>query len=130
LGKGSVGNEFTATFIAFVEGNLDKIPSPNDILDEQDSDTAINRIKRACGNKDSETYKQHIASLICSRLINNIEKRVSEKTLNDSVVNRTIEILRADIFSGDVAYHFFKTLNHITKSSIYTSHIDLIKRFA
>lgn len=130
LGKGSVGSEFTATFISFIEGNLDKIPSPSDILDEQDGKKAIASIKQACGSKDTESYNQAIASLIASRLINNIEKRVNEKTITDNVINRTVEILRADIFTKDIAYHLFKTCNHITNSSIYTSHIDLIKKFA
>lgn len=130
LGKGSVGNEFTATFISFCDGNLDKIPSPKDILDEADVKTALDKVKRACGDKDSEEYKQHIASLICSRLINNIEKRINEKDINDGVINRTIDILKADIFSGDIAHHFYKTLNYMTKNSAYTSDTNLIKRFA
>lgn len=129
LGKGSVGNEFTATFISFVEGNLDQIPSPCDILDEEDTEKAIDKINRACGKKDKDDYKQHIASLICSRILNNIEKRIAEKNMNQKIIDRTIDILHADIFSGDIAHHFYKTLNYMTKNSAYTSSTELIKRF-
>lgn len=121
LGNGSVGQEFTQTFIGFINGNLDKVPSPDKIFNEQDDDKAIDLITAACGKVKTKHYKQHIASLICSRLLNNAEKRLQEKSLLEENVDRTIAIMKSDAFSGDVNHHFYKTLNAITSRSVYNS---------
>lgn len=112
LGEGSVGPEFSASFALFINNRLDKVPSPKEIYDAKDDDTAIAKLAAAVGKVDTQSYKQNIASVLSSRLINYADKIIEEKTFNKKThVNRIINIIKSKVFSGDINYNLVKSLN-------------------
>jgi len=112
LGEGSVGEEFSTCFALFINNKLDKVPSPKDILDSGNDEAAIAKIKGCIGEVNSSTYKQNIASVLSSRLINYSDKIIAEKTFNKKThVARVAAIIKSKVFSGDINYNLIKSLN-------------------
>ena len=112
LGDGSVGPEFSTVFALFINNKLDKVPSPKEIMETDTDIGAINKIKAAVGAVDTATYKQNIASVISTRLLNYMNKIIEDKSFKKKeTVNRIAEIIKSGAFSGDINYNFVKTLN-------------------
>jgi hypothetical protein len=112
LGDGSVGPEFSTVFALFINNKLDKVPSPKEIMETDTDVGAINKIKAAVGAVDTATYKQNIASVISTRLLNYMNKIIEDKSFKKKeTVNRIAEIIKSGAFSGDINYNFVKTLN-------------------
>lgn len=127
LGEGSVGPEFSACFALFINNKLDKIPSPKDLLDAKDDEEAIARIASCVGKVDTATYKQNIASVLSTRLINYSDKIIEEKTFNKkTTVNRVAEIIKSKVFSGDINYNLVKSLNMRKQFAPLLEHQEII----
>lgn len=113
LGEGSVGQEFTATFITFINNKLDRLPSPHFILDlDEKPENVIKAIKSVCGDKGTADYKASIASVINTRITNYALKLADEKKLNKKEhVKRIIDIIFSDTLDKDLTFMMIKTLN-------------------
>lgn len=112
LGEGSVGPDFSACFALFINNRLDKVPSPKEIYEAKDDETAIAKLSAAVGKVDTATYKQNIASVLSSRMINYADKIIEEKSFNKKAhVSRIISIIKSKVFSGDINYNLVKSLN-------------------
>ena len=112
LGEGSVGPDFSACFALFINNRLDKVPSPKEILEAKDDEAAIAKVLAAVGKVDSATYKQNIASVLSSRLINYADKIIEDKTFNKKAhVGRVASLIKSKVFSGDINYNLVKSLN-------------------
>ncbi len=112
LGEGSVGAEFSACFALFVNNKLDKVPSPKDLFEAKDDETAIAKIKSVVGKVDTQEYKQNIASVLSTRIINYCDKIIEDKTFDKKkIVPRVAEIIKSGTFSGDINFNLVKNLN-------------------
>lgn len=112
LGEGSVGPDFSACFALFINNRLDKVPSPKEIMDAKDHEAAIAKVAGAVGKADSATYKQNIASVLSSRLINYADKIIEDKSFNKKAhVERVVNLIKSKVFSGDINYNLVKSLN-------------------
>jgi hypothetical protein len=112
LGEGSVGAEFSACFALFVNNKLDKVPSPKDLFEAKDDETAIAKIKAVVGKVDTQEYKQNIASVLSTRIINYCDKIIEDKTFDKKkIVPRVAEIIKSGTFSGDINFNLVKNLN-------------------
>jgi hypothetical protein len=112
LGEGSVGPDFSACFALFINNRLDKVPSPKEIMDAKDHEAAIAKVAGAVGKADSASYKQNIASVLSSRLINYADKIIEDKSFNKKAhVERVVNLIKSKVFSGDINYNLVKSLN-------------------
>lgn len=112
LGEGSVGPEFSTSFTLFVNNKLDRVPSPQQIVETKTHDGAIQKIRECVGKVDTATYKQNIASVLSTRIINYMDKMINEKSFKKKeTVERISEIIKADVFSGDINFNLVKSLN-------------------
>lgn len=114
LGEGSVGSEFSTCFALFINNSLDKLPSPEFIFNSKSDDTAINSIAECVGVVETPSYKQNIASLICTRILNYALKISETNDINRKLhTPRLINLIKSKVFSGDINYHLIKSLNSI-----------------
>lgn len=118
LGSGSVGDEFTNAFLMFINNKLDRIPSPNMIFDQEKDSGAISLISDCTGDKTDDNYRQNIASVICTRLINFTNASSAKPKFSaKNFVGRLDAIITSEVFSDDINYHLVKTLNANNKMS-------------
>ena len=69
-GDGSVGSQFTDTFITFVNNRLDKLPSPKELF-SMSLETAQKKLNEVCGNyKTKDAYNPATASIMANRIVN------------------------------------------------------------
>lgn len=128
LGEGSVGPEFSTSFALFINNRLDKIPSPRDLLDAKDDETAINKVLTAVGKVNTSGYKQNIASVLSSRLINYADKIIEDKSFNKKAhVNRVAALIKSKVFSGDINYNLVKSLNMRKQFAPLIEDIEIMK---
>lgn len=112
LGEGSVGPEFTTTFILFVNNKLDKVPSPESILMKGTEESVTKDLQSCFGKINSNSYKQNIASVVSTRIINYLDKMIASGSFSKKeTFPRVLHILKEDIFSGDIKFNLIKTLN-------------------
>ncbi|HRA10095.1 MAG TPA: hypothetical protein PKX31_00420 [Chitinophagaceae bacterium] len=127
LGEGSVGPEFSACFALFINNKLDRVPSPKDIFEAKDHEAAIAKISAVVGKVETSGYKQNIASVLSSRLINYSDKIIEEKTFNKKKdVDRIAEIVKSGCFSGDISYNLIKSLNMRKQFAALIEHKEII----
>lgn len=130
LGGGSVGDEFSATFALFINNKLDKIPSPQKIFEFKDSADAIKAIQASVGDVNTSGYKQNIASVISTRIINFLAKIIEDKEggFNKKFhVPRVMDIIKSRVLSNDINYNLIKTLNARRQFSQLTEDSEIVK---
>lgn len=128
LGEGSVGPEFTQTFILFVNNKMDKIPSPQKIMDAPEHEIAIKELNNCLGEVGTQQYKQNIASILSTRMINYVDKMIAEKTFKKKEsYERIVSIIKSSVFSGDINFNLLKTLNTRRQFSGFTDDLELRK---
>jgi TPP-dependent 2-oxoacid decarboxylase len=130
LGGGSVGDEFSATFALFINNKLDKIPSPQKIFEFKDSADAIKAIQGSVGDVNTSGYKQNIASVISTRIINFLAKIIEDKEggFNKKFhVPRVMDIIKSRVLSNDINYNLIKTLNARRQFSQLTEDSEIVK---
>lgn len=127
IGKGSVGDVMTSMFVTFIHNKLDRIPSPEFLLDLSNKESEImQKLFNCCGSYKGD-YKAPLASVIATRLVNYI------LLLNGSWVkennNRLISLILSDSFSQDLKLFMAKKLaesNNI-KIKMILSHPEILK---
>lgn len=128
LGSGSVGEEFTQLFILFINNKLDRLPRPEDVFGAKTSERAIQIIKDASGTPKTSSYKQNIASLISTRLVNCTTRMCNDKTLVARPhVERVTDLILGDVFSSDINFNFVKTLNANPRMSALLNNAQIAK---
>lgn len=113
LGSGSVGEEFTTTFILFINNRLDKLPSPRYIMENDDEEAVILDLKKAVGT-EGEDYKNSVAGALVQRLINyNKFQLKTKKRAKESTVKRIENIICSDIFAADAKLFLVKEFSSL-----------------
>jgi len=108
IGEGSVGVDFSGMFTMFINNKLDKIISPEDIL-TKDEAYVIGSLKDMVGEEDS--YRNDIASIVTTRIINFSLTMAKTKSIPDAMINRIIKLVTdTDIFTNDLKYYMVKDL--------------------
>lgn len=103
IGEGSVGQEFSTLFTQFINNNLDKLISPEDMLLNNENDVAINKIK-SCINVNGD-YRADIASVLGTRLINFSTKYASKNPITPAITDRLVALTtNIDLFTDDLKY--------------------------
>ena len=108
IGEGSVGVDFSGMFTMFINNKLDKIISPEDIL-TKDEAYVIGSLKDMVGEEDS--YRNDIASIVTTRIINFSLTMAKTKSIPDAMINRIIKLVTdTEIFTNDLKYYMVKEL--------------------
>jgi hypothetical protein len=108
IGEGSVGVDFSSMFTMFINNQLDKIISPEDIL-TKDEQYVMNALTSAVG-KDDE-FRSDISSVIATRLVNYSLLHAETNPVSDQMANRLIKLITdCNAFTDDLKYYMVKEI--------------------
>ena len=105
VGEGSVGSEFSSLFTMFINNKLDKIISPQNIMD-QDEKYVLGTLKSIIG--DNDKYRADIASTISTRLVNYLERYATDNKVEKITIERIKALVKSDIFTKDIMFNMVK----------------------
>jgi hypothetical protein len=105
VGEGSVGSEFSSLFTMFINNKLDKIISPQNIMD-QDEKYVLGTLKNIIG--DDDKYRADIASTISTRLVNYLERYATDNKVEKITIERIKALVKSDIFTKDIMFNMVK----------------------
>ena len=105
VGEGSVGSEFSSMFTMFINNKLDKIISPQNIMD-QDEKYVLGTLKSIIG--DDDKYRADIAATISTRLVNYLERYATDNKVEKVTIERIKALVKSDIFTKDIMFNMVK----------------------
>ena len=105
IGEGSVGSEFSSMFTMFINNKLDKIISPQNIMD-QDEKYVLGTLKSIIG--DDDKYRADIAATISTRLVNYLERYATDNKVEKVTIERIKALVKSDIFTKDIMFNMVK----------------------
>jgi hypothetical protein len=107
IGEGSVGPEFSSMFTMFINNKLDKMISPQNII-EQDEKYVLNILKSIVGKDDN--YRADLASTLSTRIINYLDIFSKSNPIDKEIINRISTIVNEKIFTNDICYNMVKAI--------------------
>jgi len=107
IGEGSVGSEFSTLFTMFINNKLDKMISPENIMN-QDETYVMNTLKSLVG-KD-KNYRADIAATLGTRVANYLEFYAKDNAVEKPLTERISKIVTEKIFATDVCYNMVKSI--------------------
>jgi len=109
IGEGSVGDETASLFTMFINNNLDKIISPQDIITNQNEAYVLGALSSSVGKDDN--FRADISSVITTRIINYCLTHADKHGVNDAMINRLIKLTTdCDSFTDDLRYYMVKEI--------------------
>jgi hypothetical protein len=126
VGEGSVGPEFSSMFTMFINNKLDKMISPQHVI-EQDEKYVLNTLKSIVG-KDGN-YRADLASTLSTRIVNYLDMFSKENPVEKTVVDRISKIVNEKIFANDICYNMVKSIynNNPSKFKTMMMNKDLVQ---
>ena len=107
IGEGSVGPEFSSMFTMFINNKLDKMISPQNIM-EQDEKYVLNTLKSIVGKDDN--YRADLASTLSTRIVNYLDIFSKSNPIDKEVINRISTVVNEKIFTNDICYNMVKSI--------------------
>jgi hypothetical protein len=108
IGEGSVGTDFSSMFTMFINNKLDKIISPEDILNK-DEQYVMNSLINAVG-KDDE-FRADISSIIATRVINYSLTLADKGSIGKPIIDRIAKLTtECEAFTNDLKYYMVKEI--------------------
>jgi hypothetical protein len=108
VGEGSIGPEAASLFVMFINNQLDKILTPQELI-QKDEKELLEALEQCVGVND--TYRADIASVLATRLINYCLRTASEGHVPESMINRLIKFTtKFNTFTEDLKYYIVKEL--------------------
>lgn len=109
IGEGSVGVEFSSMFVTFINNKLDKLVSPEVMLNE-DSEEKVKRLLKEAIGVDNK-YRADIASVLCTRFANHTLVHAREgKPVNDKILKRITMLTTEKLFGNDLQYYAIREI--------------------
>ena len=126
VGEGSVGPEFSSMFTMFINNKLDKMISPQHVI-EQDEKYVLNTLKSIVGKDDN--YRADLASTLSTRIINYLDLFSKENPVEKNVVDRISKIVNEKIFTNDICYNMVRSIynNNSSKFKTMMMNKDLVQ---
>jgi hypothetical protein len=110
MGLGSVGQEVSLLFATFIHNKLDKLISPEEMLDvKQNEKDILNKIFKL--THEGDNYRADIASIIVTRLINYTSFYAKENPISDGLIKRITKIFSNKMFATDIASNAVKRIH-------------------
>ena len=108
IGEGSVGNDFSSMFTMFINNKLDKIISPDDILNKDEA-YVMGALTSAVG-KDDE-FRADISSVIATRLVNYSLVMAEKGSVAAPIIDRLAKLTTdCEAFTNDLRYYMIKEI--------------------
>ena len=117
VGEGSVGPEFSSMFTMFINNKLDKMISPQHVI-EQDEKYVLNTLKSIVGKDDN--YRADLASTLSTRIVNYLDLFSKENPIEKTVVDRISKIVNEKIFANDICYNMVRSIYNNNPSKFKT----------
>jgi hypothetical protein len=121
VGEGSVGPEFSSMFTMFINNKLDKMISPENIMN-QDEQYVLNTLKSLTGKEDK--YRADIASTLSTRIINFLDLFAKTNPVDKPITERLSKIVNEKIFTTDICYNMVKSVYNNNPSKFKTMMMD------
>jgi hypothetical protein len=121
IGEGSVGPEFSSMFTMFINNKLDKMISPENIMN-QDEQYVLNTLKSLTGKEDK--YRADIASTLSTRIINFLDLFAKTNTVDKPITERLSKIVNEKVFTTDICYNMVKSVYNNNPSKFKTMMMD------
>jgi hypothetical protein len=115
IGEGSVGSEFSTMFTIFINNKLDKIISPETIMNHNNEEYILNTLKGIIG-KDKD-YRADLASIISTRIINYSLYYAKNNKIEKSFIDRLAYLINEELFAVDLKYNMVKSIYNGNTSS-------------
>ena len=107
IGEAAVGVEITTMFTSFIHNNLDKMVSPQEILDVAVSfDTVKEKIKDLV--KTGNEYRADLGYVLTTRLINHMLHNVDTKSITPKFIERVKDLITSECLGSDLKFVFAK----------------------
>jgi nucleoside-triphosphatase THEP1 len=114
IGEGSVGADFAALFVMFINNKLDRIISPFDTL-TKDETYVLTALRNAVG--EGEDFRADISSVMATRLANFSLVYAKTNTITDDITNRLVKLTTdCESFTNDLRYFLVKEIVNGNKS--------------
>jgi nucleoside-triphosphatase THEP1 len=108
IGEGSVGADFSSMFTMFINNKLDKIISPDDILNKDEA-YVMGALTSAVG-KDDE-FRADISSVIATRLVNYSLVMAEKGSVAQPIIDRLAKLTTdCEAFTNDLRYYMVKEI--------------------
>lgn len=108
IGEGSVGVDFAAMFTMFINNQLDKIISPEDILNKDEA-YVMGALTGAVGK--GVDFRADISSVIATRIVNYSLLYAESNPISDAMINRLVKLTtECDAFTDDLRYYMVKEI--------------------
>ncbi len=109
MGEGSIGPEATAMFVSFINNKLDKLVSPEFIMNKP-FDIVEKELKSLIGSTNLGNYRADIANTLCTRVINYSINTAAKKKIEKEYLDRVEDIVMGDFFGSDLNFYLMKTI--------------------
>ena len=120
IGEGSVGSEFTTLFTMFINNKLDKIISPNTIMNHESEEYVLNTLKGIIGKRDGDKYRADLASIISTRIINFSLFYSNNNKIEKAYIDRLAFLMNEEVFANDLKYKVVKSIYNGNQSAFKT----------
>ena len=108
IGEGSVGVDFSSMFTMFINNQLDKLISPEDIF-SKDETYVTSSLTSAIGKGDD--FRADISSVIATRIINYSLLHAETKSVTPAMIQRIIKLTTdCEAFTDDLRYYMIKEI--------------------
>jgi len=109
IGEGSVGSETSSLFTMFINNNLDKIISPEDMMTNPNEAYVVGALNSSVNQGGN--FRADISSVIATRMINYCLVHSETKSVSDQMINRVIKLTTGcDVFTDDLKYFIIKEI--------------------
>ena len=127
IGEGSIGSEAASMFTLFINNQLDKIISPEDIM-TKDETYVLGALNSCVGKGDD--FRADISSILATRVINYSLTLAEKGSVGKDITDRLIKLLTdCDSFTTDLKYYMIKEIvngNKVKFAKLMT-HPDVVK---
>ena len=107
IGEAAVGPEITTMFTSFIHNRLDKMVSPQEILD---TNTAFDSVKEKITDlvKTGNDYRADLGYVLTTRLINHMLHTVQTKDITPKFIERVKDLITSECLGSDLKFVFAK----------------------
>lgn len=102
IGEGSVGAEFATMFTMFINNRLDKMITPERIMNNDDWGYVKGQLSGTIGKESN--YRADIASVMTRRIINYNLVKAETSSVNAPLIERLSKLMTDDVFTNDLKY--------------------------
>lgn len=103
IGEGAVGPEVTTMFTSFIHNKLDKMITPQEILD---TNVAFDTVKLKIVDliKADTEYRSDLAYVLTTRLINHMVHNVESKEITPKFIERVKDLITSEVLGADLKF--------------------------